>query len=283
MPLELKGMSMRVMISADMEGASGVTWPDDVVPGTEQWQRSRRMLTSDVNAAIAGFFAGGAGEVLVTEAHATMRNILLEDLDPRAAMLTGRHKPLGMMDGVADADAVAFVGYHAAAGEPGVLAHTYLGAVLTGLWINGEPASEGRLNALLAGTFGVPVVLVTGDEQTCADAAGYAPAAQTVAVKTSVSRYAAICRHPSVTAAEIDAAAMRAARLAGRTEPVTGRWRFEVEFHATHLADAATQIPDVELVTPRRVGFELDDLVVAARCFRACTQLAGTAIERDYG
>ncbi|HKA69657.1 MAG TPA: M55 family metallopeptidase [Actinomycetes bacterium] len=274
---------MRVMISADMEGASGVTWPDDVVPGTEQWQRFRRMLTSDVNAAIAGFYAGGASDVQVTEAHSTMRNILLEDLDPRAVMLTGRHKPLGMMDGVAEADAVAFVGYHAGAGEPGVLAHTYLGAGLIGLWINGEPASEGRLNALLAGSYGVPVVLVTGDEQCCADAAGYAPAAEAVAVKTSVSRYAAICRHPSVTATEIEAAAHRAARLAGRAEPVTGRWRFEVEFHATQLADAATQIPDVELVTPRRVGFELDDIVVAARCFRACTQLAGAAVERDYG
>lgn len=270
------------MISADMEGASGVTWPDDVTPGTEQWQRFRRMLMSDVNAAVAGFLAGGADEVLVTEAHSTMRNLLLEDLHPRASMLTGRHKPLGMMDGVADADAVAFVGYHAGAGEPGVLAHTYMAAGLTGLWINGEPASEGRLNALLAGSLGVPVVLVTGDERTCADAAGYAPDAETVAVKTSVSRYAAICRHPSVTAAEIEAAATRAARLVGRREPVTGRWRFEIEFHATHLADAATQIPDVQLVTPRRVGFELDDMVIAARCFRACTHLAGVAMERDY-
>ena len=273
---------MRIMISADMEGASGVTWPDDVAPGTEEWQRFRRMLTSDVNAAIRGVFAGGADEVLVNEAHSTMRNILLEDLDPRAAMLTGRHKPLGMMDGVTDADAVAFVGYHAGAGEPGVLAHTYLGAVLTGLWINGEPASEGRLNALVAGSLGVPVVLVTGDDRTCDDAAGYAPAAEAVAVKTAVSRYAAICRHPSVTAAEIEAAATRAARLAGRGAVLAGPWRFEIEFHATHLADAATQIPDVELVGPRRVGFELADMLVAAKCFRACTHLAGAAMERTF-
>jgi len=75
---------MRVLISADMEGASGVTWPGDVDPGTEQWQRFRRMLTSDVNAAVAGLWAGGASDVLVNEAHDTMRNILLEDLDTRA-------------------------------------------------------------------------------------------------------------------------------------------------------------------------------------------------------
>lgn len=273
---------MRVMISADMEGASGVTWPGDVAPGTEQWQRFRRMLTSDVNAAIAGFFAGGADQVLVNEAHSSMRNILLEDLDPRAGMLTGRHKPLGMMQGVQDADAVAFVGYHAGAGEPGVLAHTYLGAGLLGLWINGAPASEGRLNALVAASLGVPVVLVTGDDQTCADAANYAPAAEMVPVKTRVSRYAAICRHPTVTAAEIQAAAQRAAGLAGCGPAMAGPWQFEIEFHATHLADAATQIPDVELVTPRRVGFSFDDMLVAARCFRACTRLAGAATEPDF-
>jgi D-amino peptidase len=70
---------MKILISADMEGATGVTWPADVQPGTEQWQRCRRMFTSDVDAAIAGFFDGGAEEVLVNEAHATMRNLLLEE------------------------------------------------------------------------------------------------------------------------------------------------------------------------------------------------------------
>ncbi len=107
---------MKILISADMEGATGVTWPADVEPGTEQWQRCRRMFTSDVNAAVAGFFDGGADQVLVNEAHATMRNLLLEDLDERAVMLTGRHKDLSMVEGIqhGDVDGVAFIGYHAA-------------------------------------------------------------------------------------------------------------------------------------------------------------------------
>src|SRR5260370_1428147 len=112
---------MKILISADMEGARGATWPADVEPGTEQWQRCRRMFTSDVNAAIAGFFDAGATDVVVNEAHATMRNLLLEELDGRAAMLTGRHKDLGMVEGIQhpEGSGVAFVGYHAAAGTDG--------------------------------------------------------------------------------------------------------------------------------------------------------------------
>ncbi len=172
---------MKVLISADMEGATGVTWPADVEPGTEQWQRCRRMFTSDVNAAIAGFFDAGADDVVVNEAHATMRNLLLEDLDPRAVLLTGRHKELSMVEGIQhdDVTAAAFVGYHAGAGADGVLAHTYLPNSITGVWVNGVAASEGALNALVAAEYGVPVVLVTGDDRACADAAGYAPQART--------------------------------------------------------------------------------------------------------
>ena len=106
---------MKILISADMEGATGVTWPADVLPGSEQWQRCRRMFTSDVNAAIAGFHDGGADEVLVNEAHWTMRNLLLEELDERAQMLTGRHKDLSMVEG---ASALAASSEH----SPGELA-----------------------------------------------------------------------------------------------------------------------------------------------------------------
>ncbi len=161
---------MKILISADMEGATGVTWPADVEPGTQEWQRCRRMFTCDVNAAVAGFYDGGATEVLINEAHATMRNLLLEELDKRAIMLTGRHKELSMVEGIqkGDVDGVAFVGYHAAAGAEGVLAHTYLANSITEIRINGVRASEGLLNSYVAGEYGVPIVLVTGDDRTCA-------------------------------------------------------------------------------------------------------------------
>ncbi|MEU4744348.1 M55 family metallopeptidase, partial [Actinosynnema sp. NPDC023658] len=154
---------MRILISADMEGATGVTWTADVVPQTEQWQRFRRLFTGDVNACVAGVHDGGATGVLVNEAHSSQRNLLLEDLDERARLLTGRHKPLSMMQGVdSGVDGVVFLGYHAGAGQEGVLAHTYLENSITGVWLDGVPASEGRLNAALAAVHGVPVLLVTG-------------------------------------------------------------------------------------------------------------------------
>jgi D-amino peptidase len=172
------------MISADMEGATGVTWAEDVRPGSEQWQRFRRMFTNDVNACVTGLFTGGATDVLVNEAHASQRNLLLEDLDPRARMLTGRHKPLSMMQGIdSGVDGVVFLGYHAGAGFDGVLSHTYLPNSITGVWLDGVPASEGRLNAALAAEYGVPVIAFTGDDKACADAVGYAPDSHRVAVK----------------------------------------------------------------------------------------------------
>ncbi|HEY4459484.1 MAG TPA: M55 family metallopeptidase [Pseudonocardiaceae bacterium] len=275
---------MRIMISADMEGATGVTWAADVEPGSEQWQRFRRMFTGDVNACVSGLFAGGATDVLVNEAHASQRNLLLENLDVRARMLTGRHKPLSMMQGIdSGVDGVVFLGYHAGAGVEGVLSHTYLPNTITGVWLDGVPASEGRLNAALAAEYGVPVIAFTGDDKACADAADYAPDAHRVAVKECVSRYAAICTPPERTADWIGGAAQAAMSLAGCGEPVVGPHRIEIEFDATHVAQAAAVVPTVELVGIRRVGFDAPDMTEAMKAFKVVTAIASGAVEGIYG
>ncbi|ARZ66980.1 M55 family metallopeptidase [Streptomyces sp. HU2014] len=277
---------MKILISADMEGVTGVTWPADVLPGASQWERCRHLFTSDVNAAIAGFFAGGADEVLVNEAHWSMRNLLLEELDERARLLTGKHKSLSMVEGVqhGDVDGIAFVGYHAAAGAEGVLAHTYLANSLTGVWVDGTRASEGLLNSLVVAEYGVPVVLVTGDDRTCEDAKGYAPDARSVAVKDYVSRYAAVCRPPAVTAADIRAAAREATALAVRHEPVRGGpFTLELEFDAEHLAGQATCVPGVEQCGERRVSYTTPTMYEGIRCFKAVTTVVGASVEEQYG
>ncbi|WP_327412592.1 M55 family metallopeptidase [Streptomyces sp. NBC_01233] len=277
---------MKILISADMEGATGVTWPADVLPGTPQWERCRSMFTSDVNAAVLGFYDGGADQVVINEAHWTMRNLLLERLDARAEMLTGRHKTLSMVEGVqhGDVDGIAFVGYHTGAGTEGVLAHTYLANSITGVWVNEVRASEGLLNAHVVAEYGVPVVLVTGDDLTCVDAAGYAPDAVTVAVKDHVSRYAAVCRTPARTAADIRAAAKEAAALAVRYEPVgAGPFAVELEFDAEHLAMAATVVPGVERCGERRVAYTSETMYGGIRAFKAVTTVVSAAVEEQYG
>ncbi|MBT3166023.1 M55 family metallopeptidase [Streptomyces sp. Vc74B-19] len=277
---------MKILISADMEGATGVTWPADVLPGTPQWERCRSMFTSDVDAAVRGFFDGGADEVLINEAHWTMRNLLLERLDERAEMLTGRHKSLSMVEGVqhGDVDGIAFVGYHAGAGMEGVLAHTFLANSITGVWLNDVRASEGLLNAHVAAEYGVPVVLVTGDDVACEDALGYAPEALKVAVKDHVSRYAAVCRTPARTAADIREAAKEAAALAVRHEPVRGGpFTVAVEFDAEHLATSVTVVPGVSRTGERKVLYTSDTMYDAIRTFKAVTTIASAAVEEQYG
>lgn len=267
-----------------MEGATGVTHTADVATGTEQWQRFRTLFTADVNACVAGLAAGGANGLLVNEAHSAQRNLLLENLDERASMLTGRHKPLSMMQGIdSGPDGVVFLGYHAAAGEQGVLAHTYLPNSITRVWLDGVVASEGRLNAALAAEYGVPVLLVTGDDATCSDSEGYAPEAARVAVKECVSRYAAICLPPAETAASIARAAERAMSHAGRGQPTVGAHRIDFEFDAAHLADAAAVIPTVEQTGVRTVGFDAATMTEAMKAFKIVTAIASGAIEGEYG
>lgn len=277
---------MKILISADMEGATGVTWPGDVLPGTPQWERCRGMFTSDVDAAALGFFDGGADEVVVNEAHWSMRNLLLERLDERVEMLTGRHKSLSMVEGVqhGDVDGIAFVGYHTGAGTEGVLAHTYLANSITGVWLDGVRASEGLLNAHVVAEYGVPVVLVTGDDLTCDDALGYAPGARKVAVKDHVSRYAAVCRTPARTAADIRAAAKDAVSLAVRHEPVRGGpHTIALEFDAEHLAAAATVVPGVARTGERKVAYTSATMYEGIRSFKAVTTIVSAAVEEQYG
>jgi D-amino peptidase len=220
----------------------------------------------------------------VNEAHSSQRNVLLEDLDTRARMLTGRHKPLSMMQGIdSGVDGVVFLGYHTGAGVDGVLAHTYLENSITGVWLDGVHASEGRLNAAMAAEHGVPVLMVTGDDKTCQDAVDYVPTARVVAVKECVSRYAAICAPPSRTAAMIRTAAASAVELAGRTPGHVAPHRIEVEFDATHLAHATAVIPTVELVGVRRVGFDAPSMTEAMKAFKVVTAIAAGAVEGIYG
>jgi D-amino peptidase len=277
---------MKILLSADMEGATGVTWPADVLPGTPQWERCRTLFTGDVNAAVQGFFDGGADEVLINEAHWSMRNLLLEQLDDRAEMLTGRHKSLSMVEGVqhGDVDGIAFLGYHAGAGMEGVLAHTYLANQITGVWLNDVRASEGLLNAHVVAEYGVPVVLVTGDDVACEDALGYAPEALKVAVKDHVSRYAAVCRTPARTAADIRAAAKEAAALAVRHAPAQdGPFTLALEFDAEHLAAATTVVPGVGRVGERKVAYTSATMYEGIRTFKAVTTIASAAVEEQYG
>jgi D-amino peptidase len=275
---------MRALISADMEGVTGVTCPDDCRPGSPQWERFRRLLTADVSAVAAGFFEAGVADVVVNEAHSTMRNVLIEDLDPRARLLTGRHKPYGMMEGItARPDLVAFVGYHAGPGAAGVLSHTFTGFEMFSVTVGGRLASEGYLNALLAAEFGTRLALVSGDDATCADAKDYAPSAQFVAVKEAIDRYTALCLPPERTSRMLHDAAAASVTTAEVPPLPDPPYRCEVEFVGTSSAAMAALVPTVMRTGHRSVAFQAESVNDLYRCLRVVSLVGKSASEPGYG
>jgi D-amino peptidase len=274
---------MKIYISADMEGVTGVTHSQDVIPGRSQYERFRGLLTADVNAAIEGAAQGGATEFLVNEAHDGMRNILLEDLDPRAEVIVGQRKPLSMMQGFEGAGLVFFVGYHARAGTEGVLSHTFDSpTVVTGVWLNGEPCSEARMNATLAGLRGIPVGLVTGDDLACAEAEALYVGVQTARVKTAVDRYTARCLSPQAAHERIREAALRAAGK-GDLSPYAPEspYSFTIEFATASSAASVHFFPGLERVDDRRVSWTHEDYETAFKMFIGVMRLSRS--DPDYG
>jgi D-amino peptidase len=254
---------LKVFISADMEGATGVTSWDDVNAEKPPYQRFRRLLTGDVNSAIEGAIEAGATEVLVNEAHSTMRNILLEELNPAARMISGFHgKRLGMMEGVNGSFEAAFlVGYHARAGtDAAILNHTFFLSIHN-LWINGVLVGETGLSAALAGHYGVPVVLVAGDDKVGREARQLLGTVETAEVKEAISRYSASCLTPKESGERIKEAAKRALALdAGpyRPEPPV---KFEVEFTSPDMASLASTVPGVVREDSRRISYTAEDVL----------------------
>ncbi len=278
------GDELKVFISADMEGVTGVTHPQDVIPGRSQYERFRRFLTADVNAAIEGAARGGATEFVVNEAHDGMRNVLIDELDDRAELIVGSRKPLSMMQGFEGSDVVFFVGYHARAGAEGVLSHTFDAPnVVTGVELNGEPCSEARMNAALAGLTGIPVGLVTGDDRACAEAKPLYTGVKTAQVKTAVDRYTVRCLHPKAALARIRDAAEEAAGGKDDLVPYAPEppYTFTVEFATASSAASVMFFPQLERVDDRRVSLTHDDYETAFKMFIGVIKM--TSSDPDYG
>lgn len=258
----------KVLISADMEGISSVVHATETNPDRHDYERGRRLMAAEVNAVVAGVLdAEPSAEVLVADAHGSFRNLVPEDLDQRARLVRGRPRRSGMLGGLGDdVDAVLFVGYHARAGTgPAVLAHTMSDAVL-GVRLNGRDVGEIGLNAALAGHYGVPVVLLSGDDVACAELSDLVPGATTVAVKQALGQTAAIALHPTVARDRLRQGAGAAISKRSHISPfsTTGPVAVEVDLHSPVTVDMATLIPGVERATgARTVTFTGRDIAEA--------------------
>ena len=252
---------MKIYISADIEGVAGVVAPAQTVPGNAEYERARRLMTEEVNAAIAGAFDGGATAVLVNDSHGPMINLLPDLLDPRAELILGKPKPMNMAAGLdAGFAGVFFLGYHAGAGRPGVLAHTTSGFAFAAIRLNGMPCAEATLYGAYAGELGVPVRLLSGDDVLAGECGKLFPGARAVVVKHALGNRAARALSPERARALLRAeaaAAMGADVLPFRIAPP---YRVEFDMNSPALTDLAATIPVAERTGPVTVAFTAETM-----------------------
>jgi D-amino peptidase len=272
---------LKILIAADMEGVTGVVHWDHVTPGHAEYPRFRRLMTGDVNAAIRGAFEEGAEEVIVSDGHNAGRNLLIEELDPRARLNTGDPSPFSMIEGVdTGVNAAIFIGYHARAGaSPAILSHTWSSTRVANVWLDGRPVGEVGLNAAVCGHFDVPVVMISGDQTACAEATELLGQVETAVVKAARSRMAAECLSPQAAHEAIYVAATRAVRrlkegkaaLPFRPQvPIT----LVIQFAHPEMADRASLLPGARRMQDGQVKFTAEDMPTAYRAFQAMAALA---------
>jgi D-amino peptidase len=270
-PVLVSAQSARkVYISVDMEGISGVNSDNQTSAAGAEYGRARKLMVEDANAAIRGAFEGGATEVVVNDSHGGQRNLLPEDLDPRARLISHSFKRHGMMEGLDDSfDAVVFVGYHAKAGSPrGIFAHTGSG-ILTDVQINGVSVGEGGMNAILAQWFGVPVVVVTGDDVAIAEQRTTVPDVRGVVVKRAINSRAVELRPLAEARREIQEAVRAGVTSARRSQPQRAAgYTVRIAYRDPAYVEVATALSEVKMLTPTSIEFTRTTMPEAYRMIR---------------
>jgi D-amino peptidase len=271
---------VRIYISVDMEGVAGIAdWSQCTASG-DDYALGRDLLLGEVNAAIDGCVTAGAEHILINDSHSAMRNLPPSALHARAEYLSGRFKPLYMMQGLDDTfDAVIFLGYHAAMATPGVLSHTYNPRAIANVAINGITTGEAGLNALVAQHLGVPVAVITGDQYVGPEVVRFCPEITAIEVKTSVSRFAASHLHPLTARERIETGIAEALRRTTNPPQIELPCTVDVEFRSPDMAEQATWIRGVTRVDSRVVRFTDHDPRRAYQTFMTLVYLTRSLVE----
>ncbi len=261
---------MRVYITTDLEGVAGVLLDQQVGVGEDhaEYQRARRLLTREVNAAVEGALAGGATEVLVDDGHAVGSNFIFDELHPKARYVMGTARPTWLPGLSEEFDATFFIGCHAMAGTQGAVRdHTMSSAAWHNMWINGKLMGEIGLWACVAGHYGVPCALVSGCAKACEEAAGLVPGIETVETKRGLSRYSAILEPAEKVQSMIRERAEQAVAKAKAIAPyrLDTPVEIRVEYNLTGQADEVTIMPGRERLDARTIAYRGADILDAMR------------------
>lgn len=283
---------MKVFIAVDMEGATGVVHSDQLMPEGKTYTQARNLLTDDVNAAIEGVLSVvPEATFVVCDGHGIMRNVVFENLHEAASLVIGpasyENKPLCQCQGIDETfDMAMMVGYHSMAGTPnGLLAHTYVGSLITNLRLNGNIVGEITMNTAIFGSFGVPVGLVTGNSCLEEEAKNISPAIEFVSTKESYGFTAALCYPPKKTKKLIFDGAARATKnlLHNQLKPIVAPTpvTIEVETYRREMTTRASAVAGIEKTGERT--FAATNSISAAECFKTIWKGVTTAMDQPAG
>lgn len=270
---------MKLFISFDMEGVTGITNHFDIDEKSPKFEIAQRLATSDVNAAVEGALEGGIDEVVVYDGHGFERNnILFEKLHPKAKFIRSRLETPGFNLPTLDSsfDAVFFIGWHSRPSNPGILSHCYNPNVFLEWRVNGTPVGEPELSAAYAGLFNLPVVLFTGDDKSCSEVKAWNPNCQCVITKYAIDREAAVCVPMQESWNNIKIGARKAIKNKSRVKPFTFKMPVNIEADTIfdHHAIAISLIPGVKRISDRTVSFVSNDYKEAFNALLAMTILS---------
>jgi D-amino peptidase len=268
---------MKLYISVDMEGITGLVDHTHVDSDKHNYERSRIIMTDEANHAITAAFEAGCKEVVVNDSHSKMNNLLIERLHPETQLITGDVKPFSMVQGLDDSFAGAvFVGYHARATLKGVMSHSMIFGVRN-MFINDVAVGELGFNAYVAGYYDVPLLMVAGDDGAAFEAEQLIPNVTTAVVKEAISRSAAKSLTPAKAGQLIREKTAFALKNRKKVRPLTppDKPLLAIEFTNYGEAEWANLMPGTEIVPGTTiVRFQAKDILEAYQAMLVMTELA---------
>ena len=269
---------MKIYISADIEGVTGVVHDDQTGGSSGDYMQARRWMTGEVNAAIEGALrAVGAAEFYVKDAHGNGRNILLEELRKEARLIAGWDVMMSMVQGIDNSfNALILIGYHSMAGtENGILAHTFSGSIKQ-LSINGRPVGEPEIATLTAGHYGVPVVFIAGDQTVVAELSGFVGEIPHTITKYGMGRESGQVIHPEITHKAIMDGVADTLSDVSRFKPFTMELplRMSLKLTSSKMVDLISLMPNVDRVSADEVACQVEDAIAMHKTFRVMLGLA---------
>lgn len=267
--------TFNAFISFDFEGMSGVSSWREIKKDSPSLYEIRKRGTEEVNAAIRGIKRAreNIGEIIVCDSHAGGENLLIDQLDKGVYLTRGSPRTFYMVEGINENfDILFFIGYHAMVGTKNALMdHTYSSSSIYNVKVNGKYVGETEINAAVAGHYGVPLGLVSGDDQLIREVkAFFNTHVETVITKYGLSRFAAKCRHPGDVHKEIERKALRAVKKVKRLKPFTFKSpiKAEVEVVNTLIGDIVELTPGLKRVAARKFAFRVKNVLEFYRLLR---------------